>query len=153
MVDRGCESENAERDALRALGRSAKSEAALRSLLLRRYPVATVDQVLAELRRAGWLDDTKAARVLAERLVERELLAPTAVRARLLGRGFDEATADAALAALDIDEVRGLAALAARLPFDPRHPQRLAARLARAGYDGDAIAELIARQIERAVDD
>lgn len=152
MVDRGCEFEEVERTALQALARSAKSEVALRTQLLRQHPAAAVDPVLAKLRSEGWLDDTRTARELAERLIGRELLAPAAVRARLLGRGYAEATADAALATIDVDEAAAMTKLAARLPFDPRHPQRLAARLARAGYDTDAIAELIARRLERSDD-
>ncbi|MBN2358417.1 MAG: RecX family transcriptional regulator [Deltaproteobacteria bacterium] len=152
MADRRDEDELATRDALRALARSAKSEAALRAQLERRHPIGAVARALASLRAGGWIDDARAARELAGRLVERDLLALAGVRARLRERGFDETTVAAALEALEVDEARGLTALAARTPFDRRHPQRLAARLTRAGYDAEAVAELVARLLEQTAD-
>jgi regulatory protein len=75
--------------ALAALSRHELSETQLRRKLRgRRIPGPLVDEVLADLRRTGLLNDEAFARRLGEDLVQRRMVGPRRLRQELTARGI-----------------------------------------------------------------
>ncbi|HEY8552009.1 MAG TPA: RecX family transcriptional regulator [Thermaerobacter sp.] len=90
---------SATRTALRWLTARARTEREVRERLLRdRVPAAVVDQVLAQLRAWGYVDDRRLALEAAEAARVRHV-GPRRLRAELLRRGVPEAVVHDALAA------------------------------------------------------
>lgn len=140
------------KDALRRLGRRAMSCAKLRDALVKRWSEPdTVNEVVAELERAGLLND----RAFAQEAIRQELRkSPAANRAlvrRLKLLGVEEsiareevelATADRNVRAEAHDFAeRRLRAMSPKLT-DEAKARRLSAALARRGFDYDMIREL-----------
>lgn len=109
---------------------------------------ATLDVLLPELNRDGWLDDAAMARSLATELISgKRRLADAAVLDKLRKRGFTTETAKAAVAearsTIDPqDSAFDLAAAALkslRGKDSTTQRRRIAARLARRGYNEDEV--------------
>lgn len=109
---------------------------------------ATLDVLLPELNRDGWLDDAAMARSLATELISgKRRLADVAVLDKLRKRGFTTETAKAAVAearsTIDPqDSAFDLAAAALkslRGKDSTTQRRRIAARLARRGYNEDEV--------------
>lgn len=127
--------------ALRALERRDRTEAELRRLLAtKRAEPGAIDQVLAELREGGYVDDAAYAERFAEdqrRLAE---WGPDRIARKLASLGVAPELIEAALAAREpADEHEAaLALLRRRFPQPPstaRDHQRALAMLVRKGYD------------------
>ena len=147
--------EGAHRAALRALARRAHARHDLRRRLLQKqHPPAAVDGALARLAAQGLLDDAafardyagvKAARGRGPARLIKDLLAQgvergvaeEAVRAALADEGVD---ADAAVRAVAEKRARQLAGLPA-----PVRKRRLVAFLARRGFQGAEVREVVER--------
>ena len=145
--------EAAHRAALRALARRAHARHDLRRRLLQKqHPPAAVDAALDRLSAVGLLDDTRfavdyaaakatrgrgAARLVNDLLaqgVERRV-AEDAVRVALAAEGVDPAAAVRALAEKRARQLAGLPA--------PVRRRRLTAFLARRGFEGHQIREVV----------
>jgi len=137
-----------ERVALWYVERYAGSEARLRRALQKRVRrsvdelgtdpaegAAAVEEVVAKLRRLGYLDDAELARQRASALSRRGK-SLRAIRADLARRGIRAEGADAALAALSHDELDAARTLVRRRRLG-RDPKRDLAKLARAGFTYD----------------
>lgn len=119
-----------------------------------------VQGVLDEMTSDGWLDDEACARALAAELVQRRAASATMVREKLLTKGFDQALIDRVIAdsfsksnpiesALTLGRkklasLKGVTSAAAR--------RRIAATLARRGFDEDTIETVLERLGLRAQD-
>jgi len=145
--------EAAARAALRALARRAHARQDLRRRLLQKqHPPAAVDRALARLAVQGLLDDRQFAREYAATRATRGR-GPGRIVSDLLAQGLDRATAEAAvtdawaLDGVDPDRVaRSVAEKRVRqlvaLPAAVRK-RRLTAYLARRGFSGSAVRELV----------
>ncbi|WGF87004.1 regulatory protein RecX [Marinivivus vitaminiproducens] len=160
--------ENLKAYAMRYLARFAASEARLRTLLARRadkaaaehgiedaMPEAAIANVLADMRRLGFVDDRLFAEARARSLNQRGQ-PPRMIRARLSRQGVDTDTIDGALERL-ADDLEGdpervaAIALARRRRLGPfAVPDRRAERrerdlaiMARAGYGYEVATSVI----------
>lgn len=151
-VRRTIASLKASRDAMRLLGRRQLSRAELIERLIRKgHEQHVVQTVVDEMSRAGWIDDAALAEALREELVRRKAAGVALIRAKLRarkidpqlieaissdlathGQGFDNALALARKRLGGLDDVP--CATAAR---------RVAATLARKGYDDDTIERVL----------
>ncbi len=122
--------------AVRALGRRGLSERAVRERLRDAGAAPAVeDETIATLVRLGYLDDDRLASERADRLAARGY-GNAAVDARLANDGIDPAARQAALAALEPEDVRARRVVAGERR---RSLSQLAAFLARRGFEHDAI--------------
>ncbi len=134
--------QDAARDhALKRLGRSALSTAALGAHLTSKgHPASAVRAAIAELVESGWVDDRTFAAHRAERLAAGKPLARDAIAAVLQEEGVSQAESERAAAkAAPSVPARVLAAEAAAARRAGVRMHTLAARLARRGFDQDAI--------------
>jgi len=138
----------ARRSALRALGRSDRSSAALRDSLSTRFGAEATARALEQLAAEGWLDDRAAATRLATRMLEDDLLAPALVRTRLLERGFAPGVVEEVVSSHPVDENEMLRRLIARVGPAPGRAGRLFRRLCRAGYDPELVSTLLPQATE-----
>lgn len=134
--------------AFRRLGRSAMASAALIEYLVRTgHAERAAHAAVADLIATGWLDDAAYARSRAEALLERRPLGQAALAARLEASGVEPelaaSTAETTLAATAhaVGTVLAREAKAARRQGVRAHT--LAARLARRGFDDDAVAAVL----------
>ncbi len=138
--------------ALRLLQRRLRSRAELEAALRRRgIARETLLAVAAELRVAGWIDDSRFARVWIQDRMALRPCGARRLRAELLAKGVSPQIADEAIAALvpraaeealaleqaraRLNRLRGLAPVVAR--------RRMAAWLQRRGYAADVIARTL----------
>ena len=159
--------EAARRDALRALARASVPSARLRERLSRRgHEPSIVEEVVEGLVRDGWLNDALVADAAAEGIQRRGRLPRRAVAAALLARGVEPELATRAArrgAAPGDEELAACAEFAATLLARPaakptrgkspasgagirgphRDAHRVAAALARRGFDPDIIARVL----------
>jgi SOS response regulatory protein OraA/RecX len=148
--------------ALRSLGRSAATSTRLIERLVRSGQDPTVAaEAVASLRRDGWLDESAAAEDFAQRVQRSGRLPSAALAHRLQAKGVDPALAErvsksrgaaspaaerAACLALATSLVnRGGAATrpSARASDPAATARRVAAALARKGFDADIIARTL----------
>lgn len=141
--------DNAWRSALRMLSHRALTRVEVAVRLTRRNLLPDiVERVLADLTAHGWLDDEQVARDAVSSLASRRPMARTGLSARLTARGIDAEVAERAVrdavatgqerqSAIEFARTRqrGLSRLtpSARM-------RRVAAALARRGFDEDTIA-------------
>ena len=105
--------------AARALGRRGLSERAVRERLRDAGAAPAVeDETIATLVRLGYLDDDRLASERADRLAARGY-GNAAVDARLASDGIDPAARQAALAALEPEDVRARRVVAGRATAEP----------------------------------
>jgi regulatory protein len=147
--------EAAHRSALRALARRAHARFDLRRRLLQKqHPPAAVDAALDRLAGAGLLDDARFAADYAAAKAYRGR-GPARLIRDLLALGVDQRVAEQAvhrsLAAEGVDPTRAVRALAekrarqlAGLPA-PVRKRRLVAFLARRGFGGAEVREVVER--------
>lgn len=90
-------------EALKLLTRRDLSKREL-ATKLSHFDLELVDRELSSLENLGYLDDDRACRVLAQRLVSKKLVGIKAIRAELVKRGFETDTISSALADLDQDD-------------------------------------------------
>jgi SOS response regulatory protein OraA/RecX len=125
--------------ATRALTRREHSQRSLRERLLRaRVGAEEADEVVAELRRLGLLDDGRFARERARVLAERGK-GDVAIRSDLDRAGVEGAEIEAALAGLEPERER-----AARLVGRRGATSATARLLASRGFDEDIVAAVVA---------
>lgn len=138
--------------AYRYLGRRAHSEQELRTKLSRRgFPVALIDEVLAQLRDRGYVDDLEFARAYVRNQMATNPMGPTALRAALLKKGVDREIADRVvqetLAETDELELATQIARSRASRYAHLAPQkareRLGALLARRGFSYEVITEIL----------
>lgn len=141
--------DNAWRSVLRMLSHRALTRAEVAARLTRRnLPPDIVERVLADLTAHGWLDDEQVARDAASSLTARRPMARTALSAHLAARGIDAEVAERAVRdAVAAGQERHSAiefARARRRGLSRLTPlarmRRVAAALARRGFDEDTIA-------------
>jgi len=133
-------------EALRCLARREHSREELRRRLAQRgFGATPIAEALDELERDGWLDESR----FIESRLDEWLRRPAHGRAWLLGRlekdGVDRAEAEAALSDLYPPEAERAAArrVARSLATEPRAtPRRVAAALARRGFDEEIVREI-----------
>lgn len=141
------------RDAKNRLARKPWTVRKMRAALLKRWrDEAVVEQVVANLDRAGLLDDEALARTAAAHELERAPIGADAMIGKLVRAGVDEPLArrvvDELFADRDVfDDAMTLAqrnvkSMPASLPCATR-VRRLAANLARRGFDQETIAAVI----------
>jgi regulatory protein len=127
--------------AVRLLAQRQHSQAELRQKLARRgCEPAEVDTALRRLAELGYLDDGAYASALVARRARSR--GPAAIAAELAARGVARATAAAAVAELDRDEMLRAARrlVAASAGVDPT---RLAGRLQRRGFPADVVRAVL----------
>ncbi len=140
------------RDALRRLGRRAMSCGKLRDALVKRWSdVDEVNEVIAELERAGLLNDRKFAQEAIRQELAKSPAANRALVRRLKLLGVDETIAreEVELATEDRDlrgdarafAERRLRAMSPKLT-DEAKVRRLSAALARRGFDYELIRDI-----------
>ncbi|HVI95157.1 MAG TPA: RecX family transcriptional regulator [Anaeromyxobacter sp.] len=147
--------------ALRALASRMRTEAQLRSRLEKAELGACADEVVAWLRRLGYLDDAAYARARARALVAPGRLGPRLAERRLRGEGVGAAQARAAIArALEDADAAGEGGEAAEIALcralaerrtrgrdlaaaDPRDRRRLARFLLGRGFAGPVVARVL----------
>lgn len=111
-------------------------------------------EVIADLVRAGLLDDERYARDWTESRGERRAIGPDRLEAELRRKGVAMETARDAVADLDDDAQVGIAleVLGKRIagvdPEDPAAVRRLAGFLRRRGYNWHVIEQVFARAFE-----
>ena len=138
------------------LAAHARSRSELRRrLVLKGEPPAQVDQVLDRLERAGYLDDAEFARQFARSKMVGSGMSRRRVQQELAKRGVERALADAAVAEVFVDEevneVEAVERLARKklrslAKYDePTRRRRLYSFLARRGYDGEDIRDVLGR--------
>jgi len=145
--------------ALKALERRRRTRRELeRRLADRGFEPPAVRAALDRLERVGLVDDLEYARAFLRERLGRRAVGARVVRSQLLTRGVPAALVDQALeetASAAADELprseaerarRALAQIARRYAgLEPRlRRQRLAAALARRGFDYDTVAEVLA---------
>jgi regulatory protein len=134
-----------------ALGRRDRTEAELRRLLAgKRVEPALIEDVVAELRTGGYLDDGRFARRFAEDRRALDGWGAERIRRRLEALGVAREHVDAAVAQrTPADELEAaLALLARRFPDPPataREAERALHMLVRKGYDVEAGYEALRR--------
>ncbi|MGC3998173.1 MAG: RecX family transcriptional regulator [Anaeromyxobacter sp.] len=144
---------------LRQLASRARTEAQLRARLAREDLSEVADQVMAWLRRLGYLDDAAYARARARALVAPGRLGPRAAERKLVAEGIGAAAARAAVQAALAGEdgqgggrqeealCRALAERRARgtplSALDARGRARLGRFLAGRGFSGSIIARVL----------
>jgi regulatory protein len=154
--------DRARREALRSLARSSKSSGQLRAALARRgHAPELVGDVLAVLATEGWLDEERSAQEVASAIRRRGEVPRRALARTLEARGFEESVARRAAAigaAAGDEELAACAALATKLLARhraaaagtsgatgalERRNLRVAAALARRGFDSDIIRRVL----------
>lgn len=143
--------ERAMNSALWHLGQSAKTRKQIEDKLTAKgIPPEIVDQTLARLEELGYLDDEAYAQMLVRSRSVNQLHGPRAIQQALRMKGVDPDTAAAALEALDSDtEYENAKALVQRrlratAGLDRRkRTQRLVAMLARKGYSGSIVYQVV----------
>lgn len=140
--------------AFRLLAVRDRSTGELESRLLARHPPAAVARVLEELAGAGYLDDARLARRLAERYLAERDFGPARIRHELRRRGLAAAAAEA-VEAPDPEAVAAAALRATRRYLRGRPPaldeaavRRLAGHLERRGFPADTIRGIVRRSRE-----
>lgn len=139
--------------ALRLLARRSRSRAEIRRYLKTKgFDQTTIETVLGQLERLGYVDDAAHARAYAEQLAVRGRSGPRAIYAKLRQRGVDPelaaAATDEALSGVDQEAMaqrlaeKRLAALAGLDVYTKR--RRLYGFLARRGFDPDTISGVLA---------
>ncbi|MCX7599662.1 MAG: RecX family transcriptional regulator [Armatimonadetes bacterium] len=142
--------------AFRLLARRSRSRAEIRRYLKTKgFDQTTIETVLGQLERLGYVDDAAHSRAYAEQLVAQGRSGPRAVYAKLRQRGVAaevaKAAVDDALSGMDQDAMaqrlaeRRLRTLAALDVYTKR--RRLYEYLARRGFDPDTISSVIARVV------
>jgi regulatory protein len=154
MDDLARERERAIQLGNRALGRRERTVAEVRALLERkRVEPEAIDHAVAELRRAGLLDDARYARRFAEDKRELDRWGSERIARELHRRGVAQEPIDAAVADQSRDaELRtALLVLEQRAPSvsDDRARDRAWRLLVRRGYDAELAYEAVRRH-ERA---
>jgi regulatory protein len=130
--------------AFRLLARRDRSRSELQSRLAARFPADLADRVVDELTQAGYLDDARLAKRLAERLADERGFGPARVRHELLRRGLPPEAAPPP----DPEAVRAAALQAARRYLADRAPddrtlRRLAGHLERRGFPAADIRAIV----------
>jgi regulatory protein len=138
--------------ALKLLAYRPRSRAELQTRLARKgYTEETINQVLALLERAGWVDDAQFATLWVRHQVQTKSRGSDRIRWELAQKGIGREIAEAALAA-EVDEGAELAqarAVAAKVRaqlagVEPRTAsRRLADRLARRGFSRDIVWHVV----------
>ena len=141
--------------AYRALGRRERTEAQLRAqLAARELPEATIDAAIAELVRAGHVDDARYARVFAEDRRALDGWGPERIERGLRAAGVDGAQIAAAIGMRDAGEELDAAVELLRRrcrepPATERERERALGILVRKGYELELAYEAV-RAFERA---
>ncbi|MCA9286858.1 MAG: regulatory protein RecX [Phycisphaerales bacterium] len=141
----------AHREAMRLLSRSAMSSSRLgERLTARGHAAPLVRRVLETLLEQGWLDDAAFADSVAASARRRGPIAPSVLAARLRERGVAPKVAQAAAERHGVSGTDEAAALVQKLlPRQRGTPlqiaRRLAATLARRGFDDGTIAAALRR--------
>ena len=136
--------------ALSSLDLCARTAKALRDALRRKgYVDPAVDATIERLKAAGFIDDARYARRMAE-LQAAKPVGVHALRRKLMARGIAEQDAEAALAAFDDDQQRAACRQAAeglwhKYEALPRREARakLSQALARRGFGWDCIESVV----------
>ena len=138
--------------ALRLLAVRPRSVAELRQrLAMRHFTDAAIGEAVADLLRAGLLDDAMFARLWIESRISSKPMGASRLRAELRHKGIDREIIDQALAAgqEDLDESGAALALAKRryqagssLGREARE-RRVTGFLARRGYSSEVIAQTL----------
>ncbi len=151
-VQHAVELQKARAEAFARLSRAASTRSELRERLQQRgHSPAVIDQALDELVADGWIDDEAAARQIGEAALRRGPQGSAALAARLRRRGVEaEAAANVAGDLLADHDVLGDALKLARRQLksmtgrDQRtQARRVAATLARRGYDEDIVMSVL----------
>lgn len=135
--------------AYRHLGRRARTEAEVRRHLAERLVgPATIDEAVAELERAGYLDDADYARRFAEDRRTLDSWGPDRIERRLVELGVEPGLVARALAERDAgeDHAAAVAILARRFAAplaDERDRARALGVLVRKGYDLESAHDAI----------
>lgn len=136
--------------AVRLLARREHTRTELETKLGRRFPQAEpelVERVLDELAASGFQSDRRYAESFVRQRAEKGY-GPVRIRAELRQRGVDDATGDAALAALNVDFFDLAASVYARrygrsgAPEDRRERARRYQAMGRRGFSGDHLREI-----------
>jgi regulatory protein len=141
--------------AYRALGRRERTEALVRGHLAdRELPEATIEAAVAELLRAGYVDDARYARVFAEDRRALDGWGPERIERALQAAGVDEEQIAAAIGVRDAaDELDAAVELLRRrcreAPATERERERALAILVRKGYELELAYDAV-RAFERA---
>jgi SOS response regulatory protein OraA/RecX len=142
---------------MHALARRGMSSREMRDYLIgREFDPLAVDEEVARLEGVALLDDVLLAETLVRTLRERKGLGRSALSAELRRRHLDGAAVEAALGALDDDELERATAIATkRAPqlrsFDAQTAERrLGAFLMRKGYSGSVVSTAVKRALQPA---
>ncbi len=140
-------------DALRRLSRRAWSQRRLTEALIRRWRKADlVEQIIADLCRVGLIDDESLSRTAVEHELAKAPIGSRAMHAKLLHAGVDydiaKQVVDEAFAdrnAFEDAMTLGRKKLQSLPTSTPREKliRRLADHLARKGFDGETVADVI----------
>ena len=137
--------------ALRLLSFKPRSESELRSRLRRKkLPGQAIDEVVAQLRREGWVDDEKFARLYALSRMQGCSLGKNRVRLELTQRGLSGAMVQTGMAAIrDIDEWDAALELAKKrlasmggVPIEAKK-RRLRGLLMRRGFSAETTFKIL----------
>ena len=90
--------------ALRYLSQRPRSEAEVRTRLLRRFQASVAEEVVGALKEQGLLDDARFARLWSESRDSHRPRSAAAIRRELMSRGIDKALADEAVDGIDDEE-------------------------------------------------
>lgn len=132
--------------AINAIAKRDWSSSRLREhLITRGSPPEVAEDVIANLRQTGIIDDHELALRLADSALAREPIAATVLSDRLERRGFDRDTArTAAREAVARIDIEGKTRAFVEVRLRTSTPRRIAAQLARRGLDDDAVRAALA---------